>query len=386
MTTSPVAYQLVSLTQSLRQCSEPAQEDAIHAQLNELVDRLLYEEREDEIREALALAEDEDTFCNLNERVEWVAEHTTILEEDGSTTLQSLFVVPVVALSQGLPSAPRDYLKGPAFQSFLESFRTQGLLPDDASMVVSPYLYHPDELSKLGFCTVSDLNDAVHAAVVEGCEVPADALAQTGWPLERDASPGQMVCELRFILGTVVSGDEASALSLSQPTEATDGAHDAFIERGHQWTRAAQPHVAQMLGLATTEVLVVLPLGFFGGFRQGLVALYTLMLFSQATGALEERGLSPRAVRAVIAPFGANGRVDEYRVSLLSLLDGTLVAGLTQRAIGIISEQDTVAFVRQALLDVGIEQVQTLYQLQQGEGTFIAAPTADAPPGGGRLQ
>ncbi|MBC8737074.1 DUF2863 family protein [Paraburkholderia sp. UCT31] len=375
MTDLSRAYKLVELTHTLLHCADETESLKLDATLDDMVDEMLDKREDTTLDLALESADDEDVFLGLSERVEWNSQHVNVADEDGSRKLRSLFVVPVSAVSNGLHPFAADLGEGQDWAEFVASFSAKGIAGPTARVLVNPYLYHPAELSHLDYSHVTYLGDALFGKLVQQAQIPASGLAQTGWPADENKD-GKLVCELRYLVGCVIDEPEQT-LKFTQPTEEGEEASDAFFSRGRDWAADVTACMARMLGLEDDAVLVVMPMAFHQGFRQGLLTNIEVSMRGNIETTLAERKLSPRGVKAVLAPFGEEGELSDYRISLLSMLDGELIGGVQYHPYGFMTLDDHLDFLKQTLTSLGISVIEVVDDIQEGEGYFVPEQNID---------
>jgi hypothetical protein len=350
------ARRLATLARRLAEAFDDPRYDRWDEELDGRIGKALHAGNDALLGRALAVAANLDNPQVFETLRETICNHATsrpVMLATEEVGFAALYAMPVLSVRPGGLNRKRCSIPEQALAALTHSFKACGLVRQDATVVPCAYLFHPEELEVLRFSQVRHLLGELieHAASVP----PHPALtAQTGWPAHEELTSATAPVELRYLLVCVM--DQAAApepfvLPLSDEvlgdgegdTDDTDdeGAVfrerkfneqlDAHLEKVQQWTKQASVVLSDALQPGSAGVLLVQePQPYYQGLYEGLASFWSLGMMLVFRAHLDLRDMAPRGAWAHIAPVGENGTVQEYRISVLSVMEDELIAGMTR--------------------------------------------------------
>lgn len=321
------AHLLYELARSATLSEDQKQQEKIHMDMSNLILDHLDNGDEDILRAALSLADkasDRDTRLELEHSYENIATNSTIFPAaPGAKEAPrnvSLFLIPILyfppaTLANGRIEADDQ------IALLSESIKSQGIARSDDTVYILNYLYHPEEITKMGYSDVYDLHVSITTAALTDIEVDPASYRQSGWPaLAADAGE-----EMRYLVGVIVGRNDID------PFEAAKDAVAEIVRDGkiEPWKQEASAIVSRMLGIPAEDdnVSVESIDPFYVGFKISLTGFKYLAIDHWIAKTLEENDVDPLAINAIVAPYGTNGTTETIRISLVSALDHKLIAG-----------------------------------------------------------
>lgn len=333
---------------------------------------------------ALTVAVEKHELGVFEELRDTIASHATsrpVLLTGEEVGFFTLYAMPVLSIRAGGLSPKRRSITGAALGEIARSFRKHGLVRHEASVLLCEYLFHPEELDALSFLQVHRL---VEQLIEQASgKTPRGALTgSTGWPQDPDKTPGQPRLELRYLLVCVL--DDANApepfmAPLSQDSfedveAGVDGAADdgkielseeeeqeiealvdAHFEKVETWMQDVTPTLSRVLKHGAADVLFVQePQPYYAGLQSGLASYWSFGMLCSFRSQLAQHDIAPRGAWALVMPVGEDDCVDEFRVSLLSVLENKLIAGFVRPLLTGEEADDVLESLTLALNDLGL--------------------------------
>lgn len=289
------AERLVALARSLGASGSRAEDDYWEALLRPEVTRLLDAGADASIDAALdTLYPTPQPYDALIDMVETVAE-TAEIEHDGKTWRGLLVAAPVLAWSRyAIASGP---LRNETVDALQVQLRAH-LAADDVQVAVAPTLYSIDQLPR-GFAALRTLTRKLTRDAVMGMRsASAGKLAETV----------PILADTRYVLAVLAAPRGVPLWRWQDPTGRAVALREEALAA---WRAQAQPSVANALSGCVLELL--LPDGFHVSCREAdrLIRPWSIpAALALLEGAV---GIEPAQLRAVVAPFGAEG-IEEYRI------------------------------------------------------------------------
>lgn len=287
--------------------SKDANEEVRKSDLERIIRKCLQQKKDEVLRDALerTYEEDSDAYVQLKECTEELSEVVVFRRDDGSEMEINAFVVPLFAHVSGGLHSDQCFQDEEAFGLLRDSFRQAQLESPDAHVVLVSHAYHLDEIERIGY---SQLNDMVREAAdtvlrKKFVAAPAIERSMSGWP-DNDFAPGDMAVELRFLLGFALKKLDDSFYRVPKGEAAADRYFEARAERFRKWAQEVEPLVKRCLVTDGREVEIDFLYQdlFHGGKDRGLAEYLTLQMMSELHHGLEQHGLQPEQVHAVVGP------------------------------------------------------------------------------------
>jgi hypothetical protein len=321
------AHLLYHLAHSAVAADDPKQQEKMHMDMSNLIMDHLDNGDEEILRAALDLAVragDKEAELELVHSYENIATNSTIFPAvPGSkepTRNVSLFLIPVIVFTPARLTSGR-FAADDNFNRLKDSIKKHGIAQSDDTVFLLDYLYHADEIKRMGYSDVYDLHVSITTAALTDIDIDPASYRQVGWP----EPASDAIEELRYLVGVIVGRNDVDPFEAATDTVA-EMVREAKME---PWKKEASILVSQMLGIpaADDNVSVESIDPFFVGFRISLTGFKYLAIDRWIAHTLEESGIEPLAINAIVAPYGNNGATETVRISLASALDHKLIAG-----------------------------------------------------------
>lgn len=327
-----LAQQLADM--ALAVASEEGDDAAIamrDVEFGRLVRNALRKKNDEVLYGAIERARYTDTLAYqlLRERVEEAAGTVALRRENGPEMEINAFALPVFVHSTGGLKESEAFNDGDAFEALVDSIKQGGLESPQSTVVMISHAYDLDEIDAITF---SHLNDMVRDAAGSMTEKklvarPALERSMSGWAATHFGAADTAV-ELRFLLGFAMKRADDPFYAAPAGEAAADAYFEARMERYRAWTVAAGPLVKRCLAStpAALELHFLYQDLFYGAKEQGVAELAMLQMISDVNAALQESGIAPAEVSAVLGPAA----VEDEMVMRVNLSDpaGVLLASL----------------------------------------------------------
>lgn len=329
-----VAHNLIELAIDLREvdmyATLPDDLKKKKSDFEKLIRKCLRQKKDGTLNEALERTYEEDgyAFDLLKSNVEELSGTIVFRRDDGPDIEANAFVIPMFVHTVGGLRIDQCFQDEEAFEQLRDSFQKGELESKKATVVLVSHAFHLNELDRIGY---SQLNEMVHEAYdsvsrKKGTAAPAIARSMSGWPANEFA-PDDSTVELRFLLGFALKTLDDPFYKVPEKEAAADRYFEARAQRFRQWAEHHAPLVKRCLVTdgREAEIDFLYQDLFYGGKAAALGEYYMLQMMSELHHALDERGISPDAAKAVVGPTDVDdGMV--LRVNLYSEDDALIVS------------------------------------------------------------
>jgi hypothetical protein len=329
------------------------------AELRKTIRKCLQQQREQALDEALERSFDEDAqaWNVLREHVEELS-GTVLLHRDGTELEINAFVVPFFVHTTGGLRSEQCFQDEQAFEQLRDSFQEDGLESRKANVVLVSHAYHLDEIERIGYCQLNAMVHEAYEAMTRKKATSADALARSmhGWPPSSFA-PEDNAVELRFLLGFALKTMDDPFYHVPAKEAAADRYFEARAERFRNWSQKIVPMLQRCLVTDGRDVQIDFLYQdlFHGGKEAAVRELDMLSLLSDVRQVMEENGIAPDTVRAIVGPTEA----DDGAIVRVGLYAGSNEVGAVDKVLGRAETVEAaVSDIADALLGVAVGDVQ----------------------------
>ncbi|MEN3367829.1 MAG: hypothetical protein V7606_5103 [Burkholderiales bacterium] len=339
-----------------------------------IIRKSLHQKKDELLFEALQLTEDEDSdaYLLLKNSVE-EASGVIVVRDDQAALEVNAFVIPIFARTTGGLDRAQIFQDEEAFDLLITSIKEAQLESGKAKVVLVSHAYHLDEIDRVRYSELNEMVHDAHASMTSKKMVATPAITRSisGWP-ESTFGPEDEALELRFLLGFALKAVDDPFYQVPKGEDAADAFFATRAERFQRWTGQAAPLVKRLLvtGGRDIDVNFLYQDLFHGGKERGIAELYMLQMMSELSYALQEQGIDPGHVKAVMGPAEiADGAV--LRVSLYAE-DGALLA-TSEKPMESVRDLDVeAADTYDALMTIGIRSL-ALADRFDGDGQAVGA-------------
>ncbi|MES2742669.1 MAG: hypothetical protein V4754_17230 [Pseudomonadota bacterium] len=327
-------------------------------QLQKLVRKLLHQNKDTVLYEAIELARDEDVgaYQLLRASIEEAAA-TVVVRRDAAPPMEiNAFLIPLFVHSTGGLRKEQECQDADGFEALVASIQQGQLESAKAKVVLMRHIYDLGEIDSITYCHLHDMVRDAHASLTEKKLAATPALERSvGSWAGGDFGPQDAAMELRFLLGFALKRVDDPFYAVPAEEAAADDYFAARMERYRQWTLVAADLVKRCLAPAGTplECNFLYQDLFFGGKEQGMREYFMLQTMADMNQALQQHRLTPGQVGAIVAPADVNGAM-VMRVSLTGHADGALLCSSDQPLDLGADLQDEVDDLCDALLTIGV--------------------------------
>lgn len=326
-----------------------------------LIRKCLRQKKDNALNEALERTYEEDgyAFDLLKANLEELSGTIVFRREEGPDLEVNAFVVPMFVHTAGGLRIEQCFQDEEAFERLRDSFQKGELESKKGTVVLVSHAFHLNEIDRIGY---SQLNEMVHEAYdsvtrKKATAAPAIARSMSGWPAN-DFAPDDSAVELRFLLGFALKTLDDPFYKVLEKEAAADRYFEVRAQRFRKWAEDNAPLVKRCLVTdgREAEIDFLYQDLFHGGKATALSEYYMLQMMSELHQALDARGISPDAAKAVIGPTDVDdGMV--LRVNLYSAADGALMVS-SDKPIAVARDlQSEADDVHDALATLGVKSL-----------------------------
>lgn len=325
---------------------------------HKLVRKLLNQHKDEVLYGAVELARDEDIgACQyLREAIEEAAGTVLLRRDDAPVQEINAFAIPVFVHSKGGLDAAQEFSDQDAFDGLLASFQQAQLESAKARVVLISHAYDLTEIERITYSQLHAMVRDAASSMTEKKMVPTPAIERSlsGWSPSAFA-PDDTAVELRFLLGFALKREDDPFYRVPADEARADAYFAQRMERYQRWTEQYGPLVRRCLaGARPVELNFLYQDLFFGAKQQGQAEYATLHMLSAINHALQEHGLAPEQVSAIVGPADVDGQM----VLRVQLRAGATALLSVDRPLDLGADlADEVADVRDALDSVGVRQL-----------------------------
>jgi hypothetical protein len=290
--------------------------------------------------EAAISADDEEAVHEINNTME-IEASCAELEESTITNPATahLFAIPIIlelSLS-GFSSVIKDVI---ALSELEQSIMESGIFDGSPDVTLINYMYTPDELNTLSPCDVFKISKNTAKEMRTKSAKRAEILYQEGAKtttvetMHQTNVPGAAKIDrnlvTRYLVGVAIDRSHTDPFETAYDSDRDSKEFNDQRTSMLQWQTYAVDLLNKCLmnEFNEKELLVGEVDTFYEARRCGTDDYKNHIMLLQMDDALAAKEVTTTALRALVAPFGNEVGIEEIRISLISLLNGELVAGL----------------------------------------------------------
>jgi hypothetical protein len=305
---------------------DPSTLAAREQDLQTLVRRLLRRKHDEVLYGAIELAKytDPEACRLLRDKIEEEAA-TLHIQHEGEPELEiDCFMIPLFVHSTGGLKESEVFQDDAAFEELSESLRQAGLASADARVVLVRHLYDLDAVDRIAYSSLQEMLREAAGSMRSKKLVAAPAIEASMRPWEDTGyGPEDEAMELRFLLGFSLKRSDDPFYRVPGDETGADAYFEGRMARYRMWAGGIAPLLSRCLSShpAGLELNFLYQDLFYGAKEQALDELGMLATLSEVNGRIDELGLDPARIKAVVAPLDAGGQI-VLRINLYRLDGG----------------------------------------------------------------
>jgi hypothetical protein len=323
----PASLALYAMARETTKKPSPKNIEKISGALSDAIEEYLEDGNNDVLCGAIECARkagDIETRSILEWSIENIATSSVISPTNSPATggvhNVSLFAIPVMVFAPARVKLGQK-LSEESLSRLEATLKTYGVAQQEDTVLILDHLYQMHEIKAMTYCDVYDLHVAVTTKALTDIEVTDSELHQSSIFVDEQNAHET----LRYLVGAIVGRDDIDPFSLAE-NHASEIVREANL---NEWKEEASTIVAAALEISVTDENVSVESidPFYFAFKVSMTGFKYLAIDRWVSESIAENNLDPLTITAVIAPYGTDGKIESFRISLVSALDQKLISG-----------------------------------------------------------